>query len=135
MEGTLFAASYYTQLAVGLLFPTVQKIFELVREGDFERAYTLFIYFVNLHPPDVREEVLAAVDEEKAEEAARREVEELYGAELETLMRETALRGEAMAEFTQRKCRRLLEQGTRALGEAWTRHGLVWWQLRRGASL
>jgi len=123
---TIFRTSYYTQLAVGLLFPSMQKIFDLVKEGDFERAYTLFTYFVNIHPPEVRDKVLSALNEEEAEEQAVAEVEEVFGNSFEVLRRESALCGEAMRVYRQRKARHLLLQGTRALGEAWARHGLVW---------
>jgi F0F1-type ATP synthase gamma subunit len=123
---TIFRTSYYTQLAVGLLFPSMQKIFDLVKEGDFERAHTLFIYFVNIHPPEVRDKVLSALNEEEAEEQAVNEVEEMFGNSFEVLQRESTLYGRVMQEYRQRKARYLLLQGTRALGEAWARHGLVW---------
>jgi hypothetical protein len=128
---TIFRTSYYTQLAVGLLFPSMQKIFDLVKEGDFERAYTLFIYFVNVHPPEVRDKVLSTLNEDEAEEQAAKEVEKLFGDAFEVLKRESALSGQVMMEFRQRKARYLLLQGTRALGEAWARHGLVWFGTSR----
>jgi F0F1-type ATP synthase gamma subunit len=130
-EFTIFKTSYYTQLAVGLLFPSMQKIFDLVKEGDFERAYTLFVYFVNIHPSEVRESVLSSLNEEEAEEQAVAEVEEMFGNTFEVLKRESTLSPRVMVEYRQRKARYLLLQGTRALGEAWARHGLVWFGTAR----
>lgn len=128
---TIFRTSYYTQLAVGLLFPSMQKIFDLVKEGDFERAYTLFTYFVNIHPPEVRDKVLSALNEEEAEEQAVSEVEEVFGNSFEILQRESTLYPQVMREYRQRKARHLLLQGTRALGETWARHGIVWFGTAR----
>jgi hypothetical protein len=117
---------YYTQLAVGLLFPSVQKIFDAVARGDYETAYTLFRAFINLHPAAIRNEVLSRVSEEEAEELARAEVEEAFGDSLDNLLNEPAYRASALSDFYARKHRHMLLRGLEALGDAWEKHGLVW---------
>jgi hypothetical protein len=118
---------YYTQLAVGLLFPSVQKILEAIGKRDYETAYTLLLAFVNLHPRTVREEVLKQVDENEAEELAKKEVVDLYGVDsFEDLINEAALKPAALAELYARKNRIMVLRALEALGEAWERHGLVW---------
>jgi rubrerythrin len=117
---------YYTQLAVGLLFPSVQKIFDAVARGEYETAYTLFRAFINLHPAAIRNEVLSRVNEEEAEKIAESEVEEVFGDSLDNLLNEPVHRASVLREFYARKYRHMLLRGLEALGDAWERHGLVW---------
>jgi len=119
-------ARYYTQLAVGLIFPTVQKIFDAVARNEYDTAYTLFQAFVNLHPSTVRHEVLSRVEEEEAEKLARSEVEDAYGDIFDNLLNEPVRRADALRLFYARKHRHMLLKGLEALGDAWEKHGLVW---------
>jgi hypothetical protein len=119
-------ARYYTQLAVGLIFPTVQKIFDAVARNEYDTAYTLFQAFVNLHPSTVRHEVLSRVEEEEAEKLARSEVEDAYGDIFDNLLNEPVRRADALRLFYARKYRHMLLKGLEALGDAWEKHGLVW---------
>lgn len=117
---------YYTQLAVGLLFPSVQKILDAIAQHDYWTAYTLFRAFTNLHPSAIRREVLSRVDEEEAEKVARSEVEEVFGDNFDNLLNEPVRRTNALTEFYARKYRYMLLKGLEALGDAWEKHGLVW---------
>jgi len=119
-------ARYYTQLAVGLIFPTVQKILDAIAHRDYETAYTLFRAFINLHPPAVRREVLTRVNEKEAEEDARKEVEEIFKDNLDNLLNEPVYKANVLSEFHARKYRLMLLHGLEALGDAWEKHGLVW---------
>jgi hypothetical protein len=124
---------YYTQLAVGLLFPSVQKILDAVTRHDYWTAYTLFIAFINLHPSAIRREVLSSINEEEAEKMALSEVEEAFGDTFDNLLNEPARRTNALAEFYSRKYRHMLLKGLEALGDAWEKHGLVWFAGVEGA--
>lgn len=121
---------FITRLAAGLIFPAVLQILQTAAQRSYENAWTTFLIFLSLHPHSIRNYVKYTIEKKnnEIEKAAKKEIEELYGASLEDLLedeRRGLLTGVRRTWFETR-CKHLLIAGMEALADAWEKHGLVW---------
>ncbi|MEM4762075.1 MAG: hypothetical protein QW794_02885 [Thermosphaera sp.] len=126
MEGKRFI----THLAAGLIFPAVLEILQTAAQRSYENAWTTFLIFLSMHPHSIRNYVKSVLERrrEEIEKAAKKEIEDMYGASLEELLEDEkrGLLTGARRTWIETRSKHLLLVGMEALADAWEKHGLVW---------